>query len=288
MAYIHQPILLSEILESFIIRPDSLLADVTCGEGGHSAALAGLNPQGTLICLDRNADILEVARHRLQDYPHVHFIQDTFDHLETVRNSLGLPLLDGILADLGISMFHLKTMGLGFSFEDSESLEMSLDKSGPTAGDVVNRYPETEIADILYRYGEERDSRRIARAIVQARPILNSRQLALVITRARGNPHGRIHAATRSFQALRIYVNREWELLESFLPMAVRQLRPGGRLAVITFHSLEDRIVKWKLRELAEQGAGIIITKKPLIAGASELETNPASRSAKLRIFEKG
>ncbi len=287
MDILHQPILLTEILESFKIQPKSNIADVTCGEGGHSLAFARLNPQGTLICLDRNTDILEVARERLKDFSQVRFVNDTFDHLDRVRQNLGLPLLDGILADLGISMFHLKNRGLGFSFEDAESLDMNLDGKGTTAKDVVNHFKEDVIADILYKYGEEYESRRIARAIVQNRPIETSKELANIITRAKKQSRGRIHAATKSFQALRIYVNREWELLESFLPLAVDQLRPGGKLAVITFHSLEDRIVKWRFREMAEQELGTIITKKPLIAGEDELQHNPASRSAKLRIFEK-
>ncbi len=283
----HQPILLDEIIDFFQIQSHSLIVDATTGEGGHSSAFSQLNPQGRLICLDRNTDILDVARQRMHDRKNVSFVNTTFSHIREALDQQNIQSVDAILADLGISMFHLKNSGLGFSFEDDESLDMRLDGEGVSARDVVNQYPEQEIADILYKYGEEHESRRIAHSIVAHRPYNSSKELALAIVKGKKNAHARIHAATKSFQALRIYVNREWEELEAFIPAALGCLKEGGRLGIISFHSLEDRIVKWKFRELAQQQAGIIVTKKPCIAGPDELNRNPAARSAKLRIFEK-
>ena len=287
MKIIHQPILVNEILETFSLETHSVVADVTCGEGGHSARMVPLISDGKLICIDRNADILNIAKRRLKDFTQVMFYNRRFDELETVMKEAGVPSFDAILADLGISMYHLKTAGLGFSFTDETSLDMRLDADMQSAADFINHAAEKDIADVIYEYGEERESRKIARAIVSKRPVRNAAELADIIARVKREKRGRLHPATRTFQALRIFVNKELDILERFIPMAVNALSEGGKLAIISFHSLEDRVVKWAYRALAKEGRGKILTKKPMIAGEAEKRENPASRSAKLRIFEK-
>lgn len=313
--YQHTPVLLKETLELMSLRNDSIIVDATCGEGGHSFEIAHLIPKGRLICIDRNEDILKKAKERLADFPNVSFYNTTFDRISEVlaeerlagvddneHDARGLRLAtdglkaDGILADLGISMFHLKNEDLGFSYTDGASLDMRLDKwSDLTAQKVVNSYRESEIADILYKYGEEYESRRIARAIVQARPVRSASQLAETVRRAKKHTgsteknrgKARSHPATKTFQALRIFVNKELEILESFIPRAVDNLCANGRLIIMSYHSLEDRIVKHAFRGLEADGKGEILTKKPLVPGEDEIRSNRAARSAKLRVFQR-
>ncbi len=286
--YFHIPILKEQIIELLNLKKKSIIVDATCGEGGHSEAIAGLIPRGRLICIDRNADILSVARERLKPFTNVDFFNLRFDRLSDILDSLKIDKVDGILADLGISMFHFKTDGMGFSYTDDGSLDMRLDEDGISAQKVINTFKESEIADIIYRYGEEHESRSIARAIIKSRPLGDAKSLAEVVLRAKKKKFSRgIHPATKTFQALRIYVNDELATLEGFIPVAVERLNPKGRLIIMSFHSLEDRIVKFAFRDLKSKGIGEILTKKPLVAGEEEVVFNPASRSAKLRCFEK-
>lgn len=320
-SYQHTPVLLKETLEILSLRDDSVVVDATCGEGGHSLEIAKLIPNGRLICIDRNEDIINKAKERLSSFQNVVFYNITFDKIGEVlaaeslkgtdgkgrgarslshsrdaeRGKNGL-FADGILADLGISMFHLKNEDLGFSYTDGASLDMRLDKwSDLTAQKVVNSYREPEIADILYKYGEEYESRRIAKAIVHARPIRSAAQLAETVRRAKKHTgsadksrgKARTHPATKTFQALRIFVNKELEILESFIPLAVDNLNENGKLIVMSYHSLEDRIVKHAFRALETEGKGEVLTKKPLVAGEEEIQANRAARSAKLRVFQK-
>ncbi len=287
--YYHQPILVEPILEALKLRPDAVIVDVTCGEGGHSSRIAPLIPQGHLICMDRDERILSVARERLSEYSNITFVYRTFDEIAASIEELGFLGVDGILADFGISMFHLKQKGLGLSYTDEESLDMRLGYDNEiSAEQIINTFAEKKIADIIYEYGEERNSRRIAHEIVSVRPIFSGKKLAEVVFRAfRGKKIGRIHPATRTFQALRIFVNKELEKIESFLPQAVDILNEGARLCVMSFHSLEDRIVKHRFKDFKANELGKILTKKPIIPDFEEINKNPASRSTKLRIFEK-
>jgi 16S rRNA (cytosine1402-N4)-methyltransferase len=278
------------------LRPErgGLYVDCTVGLGGHARAL--LQAGATrLIGLDRDADALALARETLAPWrDRVELVHADFRSLGEVLDARHAALVDGVLADLGISSMQLEAPGRGFSFQRDEPLDMRMDRStGATAADLVAGAREEELADAIYAYGEERFSRRIARAIVRARaagPIDTTGKLAAVVRRAiprRG--FSRIDPATRTFQALRIWVNRELDALDRFVESAARRLRTGARLVVITFHSLEDRIVKHTLRALErEAGAGIrILTKKPLTPGDAELAENPRARSAKLRAAER-
>ncbi len=267
--------------------------DATLGLGGHAFAVARrLGAQGRLIGFDKDPAALEIARRRLAppadaggDWPEVRLVQGSFTEVA------GLPAAsaDGLLADLGLSSLQLGDAARGFSFLAEGALDMRMDpRSGPTAEQVVNRMDEVTLAQVIYEFGEERRSRRIARAIVRARPIRSSKHLAEVISAAsRSMKSGRIHPATRTFQAIRIHVNRELEELEALLEAAPRVLRKGGRLVVISFHSLEDRRVKDALRQGARAGQYRLLTPKPVTVSDEEAERNPRSRSAKLRAAEK-
>lgn len=289
----HTPIMVEEVIRFFTPCAGGVFVDATCGEGGHSEAIASRLEYKRLICIDRDQEILEVARERLSRFPRVSFYHATFDQLPEVLKEAGVDGCDAILADLGVSMYHFtlheKTKGRGFSLLDDEGLDMRLDKTtGITAAEVLNTFSQKEIADILYTYGEEYDAYKIARAICQNRPFRTASQLAKVVLKAKKS-HGyhRIHPATKTFQALRIFLNKELEILESFLPSAADNLYIRGRLAVITFHSLEDRIVKRSFQSLAKEGKVSVLTPKPLLPSEEEIEKNRASRSAKLRVVEK-
>ena len=272
------------------------MIDATVGLGGHSFELARrLGPLGRLIGLDKDPKALAIARERLQppagmenNWPKVELINASFAQ---VAEFVGANQADGILADLGLSSLQLADTARGFSFQAEGALDMRMDPGAPmTAEQVVNQLSERELADLIYEFGEERRSRRIARAIVRSRPVRTSKQLAEVVTGAAGPMKpGQIHPATRTFQALRIFVNRELDDLKALLHQdsAPRVLRPGGRLVIISFHSLEDRIVKDAFRDGAQRGWYRLLTKKPVTAGEEEVEANPRSRSAKLRAVEK-
>ena len=284
----------AEVLEYLRPARGGVYVDCTVGLGGHARAL--LDAGATrLIGLDRDLDALAIARTTLLPWSdRVELVHADYRSIGEVLDRCDTPLVDGALADLGVSSLQFEAAGRGFSFQRDEPLDMRMDRSaGDTAADLLARAREEELADVIFKYGEERFSRRIARAIVESRreaPVDTTGRLAAIVRRAvprRG--YMRIDPATRTFQALRIWVNRELEGLDRFVEAAVRRLRAGARLVVITFHSLEDRIVKHTLRALEQRGeAGIkVMTKKPLVPGDEELARNPRARSAKLRAAER-
>jgi len=283
-------VLLEEALQFLQPERGGVFVDCTLGLGGHTRAL--LERGATrVIGIDRDADALRLATERLQGFgDRLVPVHSDYRQIGEVLDAHGDPVVDGVLADLGISSLQLDADGRGFSFRRDEPLDMRMDRSGgPTAADLVNRSAEREIADAIFQFGEERYSRRIARGIVAARPLTTTGQLASIVRRAvptRG--WQRIDPATRTFQALRIWVNGELDGLDRFVHDAASSLREGGRLVVITFHSLEDRIVKHTMRGLAQNGDGLqVLTKKPLVASDAERERNPRSRSAKLRALAR-
>jgi len=303
----HVPVLLKEAIDFLAVKRGGTYLDATVGLGGHSFEIAKrLGAPGHLIGFDKDPAALERSRARLQrsagappavaagdspaavasETPTVTLIHASFAEIgeHVAPNSL-----DGLLADLGVSSLQLGDPARGFSFQADGPLDMRMNPmSGRTAEQVVNHIDERELADVIYEFGEERRSRRIARAIVRSRPIQTTKQLVDVISAAaRSMKHERIHPATRTFQALRIFVNRELDDLKALLVTAPRVLKPGGRLVVISFHSLEDRIVKDAMREGAKQGLYRLLTKKPVTATEEEIDRNPRSRSAKMRAAER-
>ncbi len=294
MEIVHYPVMHREVLENLPIPSgDSLMIDCTTGEGGHTSLFLSEYPSLTVIGIDRDKEIQKKATERLSGFGgRFRPVNAWFDeYLETVPSESA----DAILFDLGISMFHYVESDRGFSFRSDEPLDMRLNTgSGMSAADIVNGYSEESLADIIYRYGEERYSRRIARVIAEERakaPIESSERLGEVIRGAvpKEYRYGRIHPATRTFQALRIEVNKELDRITPALENAIRILKKGGRVAVITFHSLEDRKVKWFFKdEAASENPRIrILTKKPIIPSEEESNENPPSRSAKLRVVER-
>jgi 16S rRNA (cytosine1402-N4)-methyltransferase len=308
----HVPVLLKEAIDFLAVKRGGTYLDATVGLGGHSCEIAKrLGAPGHLIGFDKDPVALEVARKKLApvdsrsslvvsepiserlttndqrpglDWPTVTLLHGSFAELV---NEQGPATVDGILADLGVSSLQLGNPERGFSFQAEGPLDMRMNTmSGETAEQVVNHIDERELADVIYEFGEERRSRRIARAIVRSRPIRTTTQLVEVVAaaaRSMNRKHERIHPATRTFQALRIFVNRELDDLKALLEAAPRVLKTGGRLVVISFHSLEDRIVKDAMRDGAKQGWYQLLTKKPLTASEEEIERNPRSRSAKMR-----
>ena len=291
----HTTVLLEEALEGLSLKPGMTIIDGTLGEGGHSLRIAeAIGEKGRLIAIDRDRDSIDCARVKLKNAPSsVDYIEGNFADLEAFLERLKISSIDGILLDLGWNSGQFEHGGRGFSFTKDEPLLMTyaanLGGDGLTASAIVNSWPEEDIANVIYEYGEERRSRAIAKAIALARrvqPITTSLELAALIESAIGK-HGRIHPATKTFQALRIAVNDELGSLTRGLDAAVKMLKPRGRLAVISFHSLEDRIVKHFIRREEDEDHLKRITKKPLAASAEELQANPRARSAKLRIAEK-
>ena len=309
----HVPVLLKEAIDFLAVRRGGTYLDATVGLGGHSLAIAKrLGAPGHLIGFDKDPHALRTAQKVLApvvgrqssvvsehlpevqrlttndqrlDWPTITLLHGSFAELGKDQEAAAL---DGILADLGVSSLQLEDAARGFSFQADGPLDMRMNPmSGETAEQVVNRISERELADVIYEFGEERRSRRIARAIVRSRPILTTKQLVDVISAAaRPMKHERIHPATRTFQALRIFVNRELDDLKALLEAAPRVLKPGGRLVVISFHSLEDRIVKDALRSGKGKYFGLL-TKKPVTASEEEIASNPRARSAKMRAAER-
>jgi len=289
----HTPVMTSEVLNALQPERGGLFVDCTVGLGGHARAL--LDAGATrLLGLDRDREALARAEAALAPWAdRVELVHADFREIDTVLDARHIAAIDGALADLGVSSMQFDAAGRGFSFQRDEPLDMRMDRSsGENAADLVARATERELADAIFQYGEERFSRRIARALVDARreaPVTTTARLAAIVRRAvprRG--YSRIDPATRTFQALRIWVNRELEALDLFIEAIARRLRVGARLAVITFHSLEDRIVKHTLRALERQrGTVKVLTKKPLIPSDDEVRRNPRARSAKLRAAEK-
>jgi 16S rRNA (cytosine1402-N4)-methyltransferase len=291
----HAPVLFQEAIDLLRVRAGSTIVDCTLGLAGHSAGIARLlGPQGHLIGFDRDPEALALAKEKLDGVcgelgeraPKVTLIGEAFS---SITRHLPPGSVDGLLADFGVSSLQLNEAERGFSFMADGPLDMRMDtRSGPTAAQVVNEASERELADLIYEYGEEGGSRRIARAIVRGRPVTTTGQLARIVApAARPMNPGHIHPATKTFQALRIYVNRELDEIRALLEAAPKLLKPSARLVVISFHSLEDRIAKDNLREGARQGIWEILTKKPVTASEEEIERNPRSRSAKLRAAEK-
>lgn len=287
----HIPVLLEDSLRLLLNKEDGIYADLTTGEGGHSFEIARrLKDNGKLICFDRDKEIQSIAKENLKEFSNISFVLKSFSHLKEALNELKLPKIDGILADLGLSMYHYRESSKGFSFLRDDPLDMSLDNASPNAYDVINSFPKDDIADILYEYGEERASRRIASFIFNYRKqkkIESTKELADIIRKAvpfRGKKG--FHPATKSFQALRIYVNQELENLKTLLNDSLECLNPGGRLVIISYHSLEDRIVKHFFREKAQQKQIKLLHKKPIIATNDEVKLNASARSAKMRAIE--
>jgi 16S rRNA (cytosine1402-N4)-methyltransferase len=293
------------VLEELNPKTGQRFIDATIGAGGHAEAILNATaPDGQILALDADPAALDLARERLAPYGgRIFFVNANFDQVAYIARSNDFVPVQGILFDLGLSSMHLSTTNRGFSFQSDGPLDMRFDPKSPTtAADLVNNLSQTELADVIYRFGEERASRAIAQAIVAARPLHTTRDLADVVARSIGKRRQtRIHPATRTFQALRIAVNDELEVLRGTLPDAVSLLAPGGRLAVISFHSLEDRIVKeFFIRESSEcicppeqpactcnhRATLHIITRKPITASDHEVSTNPRARSAKLRVAE--
>ncbi|MBH8554383.1 16S rRNA (cytosine(1402)-N(4))-methyltransferase RsmH [Nostocaceae cyanobacterium CENA357] len=281
--FFHVPVLSGEVIEGLAVRPGGYYLDATVGGGGHSRLILEAAANVRLMAVDQDEDALAAAQQHLAEYgERVQFNYSNFAKYKFTPNTF-----DGILADLGVSSYHLDQPERGFSFRHTANLDMRMDRGRSlTAADVINDWDEAELAEIFFKYGEERLSRRIARRIVEKRPFHTTTELAEAITYAVPPKYryGRIHPATRVFQALRIAVNDELKALETFLDQATNALVPGGRIAIISFHSLEDRIVKHGLRNLPLMK---VLTKKPITAQEEEIAHNPRSRSAKLRIAEK-
>jgi 16S rRNA (cytosine1402-N4)-methyltransferase len=291
----HVPVLLQDAIQFLNVRAGGVIADCTLGLAGHAAEIARrLGPQGRLIGFDRDPEALALAKSRLDQVveelgsqaPQVELIGEAFS---SISNHVQAASLDGILADFGVSSLQLDEARRGFSFMADGPLDMRQDtRSGQTAAQVVNEANERELADLIYEYGDERRSRRIARAIVRGRPVTTTGQLSrIVASAAPAMKQDKIHPATRTFQALRIYVNRELDEIRTLMEAAPKLLKPSGRLVVISFHSLEDRIAKDILREYAHKGIVELLTKKPVTAGEEETNSNPRSRSAKMRAAER-
>lgn len=306
----HVSVLLRECIEALNIKPDGIYVDCTAGGGGHSLEIVKrLTAGGRLIAIDRDEDALRAAGARLGDYAdRVTFVHSNYAMLQSVLADLGIPKADGVLADLGVSSYQLDTAERGFSYMQDAPLDMRMDREQPlSARDVVNTYSEEELRRILYDYGEEKFARNIAANIVKRRserPIETTLELAELVkgSMPKAAREGGHHPAKRTFQAIRIEVNAELSSIPPALDAAVHALNPGGRVAVITFHSLEDRLVKQKFAALSsgctcprefpvcvcgKKPVVRVITKKPVTAGEDELEVNPRSRSAKLRVAEK-
>ena len=307
MEFKHTPVLLAPTVDGLNIRPDGIYVDCTAGGGGHSSAIAArLSEKGRLIALDRDPDAIKAASERLAEFPNASVIHRNYSEIDKVLEELGIEAVDGILMDLGVSSHQLDEESRGFSYHSDAPLDMRMSQSGMSAADVVNTFDEQQLAKIIFEYGEEKFSRRIASNIVRARetaPIETTLQLADIVresvpqkARREKNP------CKKTFQAIRIAVNCEFDHLSEGLDKAFACLNPKGRLAVITFHSLEDRLVKQRFASWCKgcicppdfpqcvcgrKPQGTLVNRKPIEADENELGENPRSRSAKLRIIEK-
>jgi 16S rRNA (cytosine1402-N4)-methyltransferase len=311
----HLPVLLAEVLDALKLTTDAdakssaaggrRFIDGTLGAGGHAVAILGAAPDATLLGFDLDPRSLAVARTALAPFgERVTFVHGSHSTMGEAAPAHGFAAVDGILLDVGVSSMHVEEAERGFAFKVDGPLDMRFDPTSdaPTAADLVNTLTADALADLIFEFGEERNSRRIARAIVAARPLHSTQQLARVIEAAQRGPREKLHPATRTFQALRIAVNDELGAIERTLPQALRLLAPGGRLAVISFHSLEDRLVKTAFREEStdclcppqqpictceHQARVALISRKPITANDAEIASNPRARSAKLRVVER-
>jgi 16S rRNA (cytosine1402-N4)-methyltransferase len=294
----HTPVLSQDVIRYLAVREGGTYLDCTLGFAGHASQIARLlGPSGHLIAFDRDPEALELAGQRLKELgeelgeamPRVTLIGEAFSK---VAEYVQPGTLDGLLADFGVSSMQLDEPERGFSFQTDGPLDMRQDtRQGVTAAQVVNEMDESDLANLIYEYGEERRSRRIARAIVRARPVTTTGQLARIVAGSapmmKSERIRQMNPATRTFQALRIHVNRELDEIQQLLEVAPRLLKPSGRLVVISFHSLEDRIAKDVLKDVAARGEWTVLTRKPVVADEAETDHNPRARSAKLRAAEK-
>ena len=301
----HQPVLLHEVVQYLSVKPGGVYIDCTVGEGGHALSiLHAAMPGGRLLGIDLDHQALECARQRLQDYKNsVTLAKGSYAKLEDLVPTMGIPKPDGILMDLGMSSFQLESHDRGFSLRREEPLDMRYDaESLPSAAEIVNGYPLNDLADVIFRYGEESRARSIATAIIRSRPVRTTIELADLVAQVKGGRRGKIHPATRVFQALRIEVNSELDNLKVGLQQAVNLLKPGGVLVVISYHSLEDRIVK---ETMAREAKGCIcpprvpictcghtallriISRKVMTPSKEEVQRNPRSRSARMRVAQR-
>lgn len=311
MEFEHKSVLLHQTIDSLMVKPDGIYVDGTLGKGGHAKEVLGrLGEHGRLIGIDQDGDAIAAARENLKAFgSRVTIVRRNYEQLSSILDELGIPLVDGIYLDLGVSSFQLDTKERGFTYREDAPLDMRMDqRQAMTAADIVNTYGEMELYRLIRDYGEEKFAKNIAKHIVrrrQEKPIETTGELTQIIkaaipakVRAGGG-----HPAKQTFQAIRIELNRELEVLENTIDTAIDRLKPGGRFAVITFHSLEDRIVKTKFREnehpcicppdfpvcvCGRTSRGRVITRKPIVPDAGEEEENRRSKSAKLRVFERG
>lgn len=285
----HTPVLVEEVMQWLQIKPDGIYVDATLGAGGHSAVIAQRLVSGRLISLDQDERALELARENLKPWKdRITLVKSPFSRIAEVVHELEIPKVDGVLADLGVSSMQLDQSARGFSFREAGPLDMRMDAEGElTADEIVNQWSEKEIADLLYREADEHDSRRIAKAIVRARPLRDTAHLATTVAGARKQwGRQRLHPATKTFLALRIAVNREMEELGQFLSRTPATITPEGRWVVLSYHSREDRLVKHAFQEGERQGTLRVLTRHVIEPGEAEQANNPRSRSAKLRCAE--
>ena len=284
----HVSVMAAEVMESLAVRADGVYLDATTGLGGHTALIAERLTKGLVIANDRDAESLEMARHATAEWAErIRFHQGTFGSLPRAVREAGFDQVDGLVADLGVSRYQLTEPGRGFSFSSDGPLDMRMDRSsGMTAADLVNQTAEKALADLIFQLGEERRARKVARALVRARPIRSTLHLANVVERAVPRT-GRLHPATKTFMALRMAVNDEPGELDRLLVLPPDLLAHGGRMVVISFMSIDDRKVKQRFRELGREGRARVLTKHPLQPTEEEIARNPASRSAKLRVLER-
>jgi 16S rRNA (cytosine1402-N4)-methyltransferase len=283
----HYPVMAAEAIEYLAIRPEGVYLDCTAGLGGHTAEIARRLTSGRVIANDRDPQSLEMARRNTEVWAaRICYHQGTFSQIAEALPACGAEKVNGLVADLGVSRYQLTEPARGFSFLADGPLDMRMDQSqGMTAAEVVNQYAEKAIADLIFQLGEERRARKIARAIVRARPIRSTLHLAGVVERVAPRT-SRLHPATRTFMALRIFVNDEQGELDGLLEIGPELIESGGRMVVISFMSLEDRKVKERFRALAREGRAVILTKHPVTPSEQETNLNAASRSAKLRAVE--
>jgi 16S rRNA (cytosine1402-N4)-methyltransferase len=284
----HVPVLSREVLEHLAVRPEGIYLDATAGLGGHTGQIASRLTTGFVVANDRDAESLEIARRNTAEWAgRIRFHHGPFSQVDRALAAAGVEKVDGLLADLGVSRYQLTEGARGFSLQADGPVDMRMDRTQElSAYEVLNYASEKELVDLIYEFGEERRARRIGRAIVQARPIRSTLQLAGLIEKAVPRT-GRLHPATQTFMALRIAVNREMEELDGFLDLVPKLTKTGGRIVILTFMSLEDRKVKHKFRELAKQAQLRILTKHVVRPTEEEVRENPASRSAMLRAAER-